>query len=192
VAVELVTQHLYVRAPSLRLLRPGLPAPLVELVADMLLKTPVDRPTAEEVRERLVDLEAGRAARARGAPRTRASRQLEAAALPEEPPPVAGRVAVVGAALPDALLAALGAVGLGVGEGDVDVTLAAEASAGDVRRLAAAGPVVAGARRGDLARAVELLRAGAADVVELPLAGDDLTHKLRRAIATARRRRGEP
>ena len=67
---------------------------------------------------------------------------------------------------------------------------APDADAETVARLAQRGvPVLAAGVKGDMERIVELLRAGAAEVVPSPVTPETLVPKLVRAVKTARRRR---
>ena len=75
---------------------------------------------------------------------------------------------------------------------DVDVVLALDLSVERVRVLAYHGrPVIATAPATDMPRMLELLRAGAADVVAWPLDIDDTMGKLTRLLRANRRRRDE-
>ena len=73
--------------------------------------------------------------------------------------------------------------------GDISTVLAPEATEVEIAQLSQCGKaVVVGVRAGDMPRIVAILRAGAADVVKLPLDAVEVVTKLRRA-ARARNRK---
>jgi hypothetical protein len=94
-------------------------------------------------------------------------------------------VAYVGGEPPPSLLAALAANGVSLvsDAGAAAAILAPDCDPPRIAALAAGGvPVVSAAARRDMPRIVALLRAGAAEVADLPLEPADVTAKVSRAI----------
>jgi hypothetical protein len=183
-----MSQHLYLAPPSARTRRPdlGVWLPLDQLLVEMLAKAPGLRPSAAEVRARL--MEAATTGGAQSARRlARADRMVPAA-----PPAPIDRgsawgavVAYVGGTPPPSLVLSLAANGISVvlDELAAGAILAPEAGPELVAALAAGGtPVVSAARRGDMLRIMALLKAGAAEVADFPLEPADVTAKVSRAL----------
>jgi serine/threonine-protein kinase len=194
--VEVLTQHLYVAAPPVRGRLAALDAPLAldQLLAEMLAKSAAMRPTASEVRQRLLEMAAGEERRGQVVDLGREARMVAAPAVAavEAAGPLEVTVAFDGPAPSHGFVTALAANGIKV-VGDAAATfsalLAPDASPERVRALGARGaPVIAAAHRGDLDRILALLKAGASEVAELPLEPADVSAKIARTVRRAARR----
>ena len=206
---EVLSMHLYMPVPEVRAKAPDTPDALAALVSEMLSKDAARRPPAAEVLRRLQALAATGDVRASNLARTRESRMVPAS--PAQPsilepqvlaPGVTEVVALLGVEPQRGLTVACAANGLalmlardeaaldGPDARGVVAIFAPDADAETVARLAQRGvPVLAAGVKGDMERIVELLRAGAAEVVPSPVTPETLVPKLVRAVKTARRRR---
>jgi CheY-like chemotaxis protein len=199
--LEMVTDHVYKPPPSALHFAPGLPPRVDALLQEMLRKRPEDRPNALELRIRLEELRAeGEAPPSREARAIEKRQRIDAPAfLPSQPPtqplgaPKSEPSAIIGVLSPldrecEIALATKGIAirSLSSWSDPLDglaAVFAPEANASQVVQLSKGGPpVLAGTVAGDMSRIAELLRAGAADVVSLPVQADELLRKLARAM----------
>ena len=189
--MKLLTKHMYQPAPDVRDLCPEAPQSLVELVDRMLKKRPGDRPTAETVRTRLAALatitDGGRErSRDRAFLSAREDRMVAAAVVPrpsQSQPPPSIVISVVGD-LDGDLTLALAASGVALAAEPKDASVLFVASITDVDLPAVCGselPVVVASTSTAIADVSELLRAGVAEIVSIPISPEELTKKLRRA-----------
>ena len=184
--LEVLTRQLYAPPPPLRREQP-VPAALEALIMAMLDKRPAARPSAEHVRNVLLDLDEHARERARKAPAGRSARMVPAAPRAERPL-ARGEIAVVGT-LSAELMLALGAQGLDafvVTDDEplenVEVVFAPGATDAQVRALGARARVVTDAEPSDVGRLSAMIRAGAVEVVPKPVDPGDLVRRLRRAL----------
>ena len=196
---EILSRHAYAPPVPLRALdlAPPPPPALDELVTAMLGKAPPLRPTANRVIATLAAIEAELAGAAPRAPagRTavgavdRADRALPRPSPPAPAPEAAGdglAVAVVGALADDHALA-LAAAGLAVAPVALAevargaLVWAPGADGAALAALRARGAVVVTDADGEAAGLVAHVRAGVAEAVVRPVAGDELARRLRRA-----------
>jgi hypothetical protein len=202
--MEVLTKHMFVPAPALRPAHVGqaVPAALESLVASMLRKRSEERPSARRVRDAIGTFDpALAAARGRGRDDTsllgREARMV-GTALPQRArgESDAPEVALVGE-FDGQLLVALLANGLAAyvvtPEQPVDhaaAVYAPGATVEDVARWRARGmAVITVTEARDMERIGALLRAGAHEVLVLPVRSDELARRIRRAVQKLQRRR---
>ncbi|MEM9070717.1 MAG: serine/threonine-protein kinase [Myxococcota bacterium] len=179
-SIEVITQHLYTPPPRLRSAR-TLPAELDSLLAALLEKRPLDRPSARDAATHLASFRSGNSLPGRHG-------RMVPPAPPRREDPVPVEVAVVGSVRRDVFvaLAANDVVAFAVTDeqpiGEPDAILAIGVSPEELRRLTTLAPVVAAAEPSDVPALRALIRAGASEVAPLPLRADDLLHRLRRAL----------
>lgn len=179
---RILASHLFAPPPPVGAERSDVPGAFTELVQRMLAKSPEHRPAADAVRRRLATMDPYADSRHGGVVSDRALRMLTA------PQPIfaeetgQGRVEVIGALEPDALIA-IRAAGISIVDTAGDLRLVLGASLEDVARACAPGTtVIADAIRGDFSRISGLLRLGVADVVLVPSAPSNLVRSLLRML----------
>lgn len=209
---EMVSKHLFVPPPSVLDFvdkrESWLYEPLAELVAAMIAKDAGDRPSAEDVREMLGQLEEGETEWPRGRPerflRERSQRAVddggshgEARSIQER-----GTVGIVGTVEEDWYVS-LGSAGIDceaieqpggeMGDADAarfDVVFIPDADVDTIEEYEHLGAVLAGCDPSDFEASTALLQTSALDVVPQPLQPSELVSKVKRAIRKTRRRGG--
>ncbi len=203
---ELVGKHMFVPAPALGEVRGAehgpVPEELAELVAAMLEKEPADRPTSEEVYQRLGRIHHGEREWKRGRPKRYLQERSDRAVDGERDGGESGEaqaivVGIVGE-IDDEWRMSLGAAGHRVEtieaggsvaeSGEVDVVFVPEADVEAVERVEALGPVLAGCDPADFERSTALLQTAAVDVLTRPIEASKLVEKVERVWRKGRRR----
>lgn len=209
--MNVLTQHLYVAPVSLRERAPdaGVPSDLDALVLQMLAKQPFERPTIEDVRDglhRVSGTLAGARHRGRGDRMLgeRTDRMISVpvalALAPDARLPTDIEIidaGFVGDLTQDIIVAlasnGVRAIPMGPHGGETpqcSVVIVSEANDALLETTVREGrPVVAVADTSDVERISQLLRLGVADVAPTPVRIDELTRKVRRAHARAKRKR---
>jgi len=177
-----------------------LPSALEDLVMRMLRKAAPQRPSASDVRAVLVQLQIEKAGECeRGQKLGRETQMLTASKhgfhklLKPKPAPGQLRLALLGE-LEAALSTGLRSNGISVepleeGIGEAQAVLVAQEELLE-QGLKSGLPVIAAIKPGDVQLIAELLRAGIAEVLPLPLKLEDLLRASRRTIRRAQRRGG--
>ncbi len=209
--MNVLTQHLYVAPVSLRERAPdaGIPSDLDALVLQMLAKQPFERPTIEDVRDglhRVSGTLAGARHRGRGDRMLgeRTDRMISVpvalALAPDARLPTDIEIidaGFVGDLTQDIIVAlasnGVRAIPMGPHGGQTpqcSVVIVSEGNDALLETTVREGlPVVAVADTSDVERISQLLRLGVADVAPTPVRIDELTRKVRRAHARAKRKR---
>ena len=210
---EVVGKHMFVPPPSVEESMPEgaseLPGGLAGLIEAMIRKEADERPTAEEVRERLEQILEGGGDWQRGRPQKFLKERSERAVDGGGSEGGVGRghagdpravVGVVGE-VADEWHVSLGSAGFGCYAVDgsegadlamiVDVVFIPDAGAKDVERYEEIGPVLVGVDPSDLEASTRLLQTAAVDVVPQPVDGSALVSKVERVWRKVERGKGE-
>ena len=205
-----LTRQLFTMPAPIREAFPSLdvPAALDELVLSMLAKRAQDRPAAQTVRDVLMRIELGDRERMGatthdGQAVGRSARMLSRSPTQngDEPKRISsfprhGGVEVVGGVLDVEALTGLAFAGMTPQAGSSDgaqVVIVLDGNVETVRARAAAGlAVVVSVDPKDTERMVELMRAGATEVVPIDATPDVLVKRVARALKKAQRPSGDP
>ncbi len=190
--IDVLTRHMFAPPPPLRdrVDDPSRPAALDALLAAMLDKRRDARPDAREVLRAIEGL--GAAERARTAPLAgREARMVAPVGAKGSGVDAEIEVAVLGTLPPDVVLG-LAANGIATyaleGQAGSEVAIAIDVDDAALEALAKRACVVAIDDARDVARLTRLMALGVSEVASRPIAIDDLTRRVRRALTLARRR----
>ncbi|MEM9863694.1 MAG: serine/threonine-protein kinase [Myxococcota bacterium] len=202
-----LSRHLFVPPKPLRERAPeeAIPGALDELVMDMLRKEPSERPTAAQVRDRLLRLSDAGPERKSGKVQDgqalgRAARMVSAPSIAPGPGPLVagtGTILWVGSLKPEVEEALLVA-GVHIARGDVrsplegvDAVVLAEPEGESVRRFSSERPVVALAPSMAIEDLTELVRGGAQEALPPGASAEDIVRKIGRVLRRRTRAKGQ-